>query len=279
VKGKDFCGQVVVVTGAASGIGRETARAFAGRGAELALADIDRAGLLDVEADLRRDGRRVLARAVDVSRAEEMERFANEVYGLLGRTDVLVNNAGIAINGFVEDMELTDWRRIVDVNVWGVIHGCHFFYPRMARAGRGHVVNVSSMAALGPLPASAAYGATKSAVLGLSEALRIEAARHGVGVSTICPGVVATGIGRTLKMVSGARGRSAEQARQAIGTMMQKHGVRPERVAAAIVRAVETNARIVPVGAEAFALDVLRRASRPLYDVVMRGTLRTILGR
>jgi short-subunit dehydrogenase len=116
-------------------------------------------------------------------------------------------------------------------------------------------------------------------VLGLSEALRIEAARHGVGVSTICPGVVATGIGRTLKMVSGARGRSAEQARQAIGTMMQKHGVRPERVAAAIVRAVETNARIVPVGAEAFALDVLRRASRPLYDVVMRGTLRTILGR
>jgi NAD(P)-dependent dehydrogenase (short-subunit alcohol dehydrogenase family) len=132
VKGKDFCGQVVVVTGAASGIGRETARAFAGRGAELALADIDRAGLLDVEADLRRDGRRVLARAVDVSRAEEMERFANEVYGLLGRTDVLVNNAGIAINGFVEDMELTDWRRIVDVNVWGVIHGCHFFYPRMA---------------------------------------------------------------------------------------------------------------------------------------------------
>jgi short-subunit dehydrogenase len=100
-----------------------------------------------------------------------------------------------------------------------------------------------------------------------------------VGVSTICPGVVATSIGRTLKMVSGARGHSAEQARQAIGAMMQKHGVRPERVAAAIVRAVETNARIVPVGAEAFALDFLRRASRPLYDVVMRGTLRTILGK
>lgn len=274
-----LAGRVVVVTGAASGIGRSTVRAFAARGADLALADIDRAGLAGAEEELRGGGHRVLARRVDVSQAADVEGFANEVYGLLGRVDVLVNNAGIAINGFVEDMDLDDWRRIFAVNVWGVIHGCHFFYPRMARQrGGGHIVNVASMAALGPLPASAAYGASKSAVLGLSESLRIEAARRGVFVTTICPGVVATGIGRTLKMVTGARGRSAEETRRTIDALMQRHGVRPEHVAEAIVKAVETRARLVPVGKEAHAIDVLRRLHRGVYDAVMARALALLLG-
>ena len=277
---KDFEGRVVAITGAAGGIGRATALAFAGRGAALALADIEREGLSAVERELRGQGRRVLARAVDVARAEEMERFADEVWGLFGRVDILVNNAGIALNGFLEDMQLADWRRILDVNLWGVIHGCHYFYPRMGRqAGGGHIVNVASMAALGPLPASTAYCATKSAVLGLSESLRIEASRHGVGVSTICPGMVATGIGRTLKMVSGVPGRTAEETRRAIDGLMRRHGARPERVAAAIVGAVETNARIVTVGPEAFAVDVLRRLSRPVYDTVMERALVALLGK
>jgi len=147
------------------------------------------------------------------------------------------------------------------------------------QGGGGHIVNVASMAALGPLPASAAYCASKSAVLGLSQALRIDAARHGVGVSTICPGVVATGIGRTLKMVSGARGRNAEEARRAIEGLMRKRNYRPADVAAAIVRAVETDAAVVPVGPEAHAVDALRRVHRGLYDAVMRQVLRAILGR
>jgi NAD(P)-dependent dehydrogenase (short-subunit alcohol dehydrogenase family) len=277
---KNFEGRVVAITGGAGGIGRATALAFAGRGAVTALADVDRDELAAVEAELRGAGRRVLARVVNVARAEEMERFANEVWGLFGRVDVLVNNAGIALNGFLEDMELSDWRRILDVNVWGVIHGCHYFYPRMARqAGGGHIVNVASMAALGPLPASTAYCATKSAVLGLSEALRIEAARRGVGVSTICPGVVATGIGRTLKMVSGVPGRTAEETRRAIDELMRRHGARPERVAAAIVGAMESNARVVTVGPEAFAVDLLRRLSRPAYDAVMGRALDALLGK
>ena len=274
---KDFEGRVVAITGAAGGIGRATALAFAGRGAALALADIEREGLSAVGRELRGQGRRVLARAVDVARAEEMERFADEVWGLFGRVDILVNNAGIALNGFLEDMQLADWRRILDVNLWGVIHGCHYFYPRMGRqAGGGHIVNVASMAALGPLPASTAYCATKSAVLGLSESLRIEASRHGVG-PTICPGWWP----RDRKDAEDGPGFRAdgEETRRAIDGLMRRHGARPERVAAAIVGAVETNARIVTVGPEAFAVDVLRRLSRPVYDTVMERALVALLGK
>jgi NAD(P)-dependent dehydrogenase (short-subunit alcohol dehydrogenase family) len=276
---RDFSGRVVVVTGAASGIGRATALAFAARGADVAVCDIDRAGLAAVEAELRGAGRRVLAQAVDVSRAEEVGAFCEAVYGAFGRADVLVNNAGIALGGLCEDMTLADWRRIVAVNVWGVIHGCHFFYPPMARRGEGHIVNLASMAALGPLPATTAYCATKSAVLGLSESLRIEAARRGVGVTTVCPGAVATGIGRTLRMVTGARGLDAAEVARRIGSWIERRGLRPESAAAAIVRAVETNARLVPLGAEAHAIDLLRRAHRPSYDALMALVLRLIVGR
>lgn len=157
----------MVVTGAAHGIGREIALAFARRGARVVICDIDGDGLRAVEAEVAAMGRECRREVVDVARAWQVEEFCSSVYKEFGRVDVLVNNAGVACGGRVECMSLDDWRWIIGVNLWGVIHGCHFFYPRMIeQGGGGHIVNISSAAALAPLPDIAAYCATKSGVRG-----------------------------------------------------------------------------------------------------------------
>ncbi len=150
---RDFKEKTVVVTGAASGIGREIALAFARRGAHLAVIDVDETGLARVRQELEGEGCLVYSEVVDVSRAEEMEHFRDNVFDRFGRCDVLVNNAGIAIGGPMEHIPLEGWQRIVGINLWGVIHGCHFFYPRMiAQGGGGSIVNIASSAALAPGP-------------------------------------------------------------------------------------------------------------------------------
>jgi NAD(P)-dependent dehydrogenase (short-subunit alcohol dehydrogenase family) len=277
---KDFRGKVVAITGAASGIGRATALAFAERGADVALADIDREGLAQVDALVRGKGRRAISDVVDVAREENVGAFCELVYEEFGRTDVLCNNAGVAVGGMFEDTGLNDWRWILGVNVWGVIYGCHYFYPRMIAQGRGgHIVNTASMAALGPLPGTVAYCCTKAAVLAFSEALRIEAARHGIGVSAVCPGIVATNVGRRLRMVSGTRRTDAAGFARKVDALIRRRNYPPEDAAAAVVRAVERNEGVAPVGIEAHAVDLLHRFHRGLHDAVMARALRMILER
>ena len=252
-------GRTVLVTGAGSGIGRETALLAARRGADLVICDVDDAGLADVEASARALGRRVVARHVDVADRDQMRDFAEAVHGETGPVDLLVNNAGVGLAAGFLDTELEDWDWIVPINLMGVVHGCHFFVPRMVERGAGgHVVNLSSMAGFHATPALVAYTATKFAVLGLSEALREELRPHGIGVTAICPGIINTPITRN----SRARGAVADpKVRERVIAVYNRRNYGPERVARNILKAVERNRAVAPVAAEAWISYAIKRIS------------------
>jgi len=247
---RTLAGKVGLVTGAGGGIGRETALALARRGADLALCDVDAEGLARTEADVRALGRDVVARRTDVARADEMSAFADAVHARFPAVDVLVNNAGVGLGGTVADTSLADWEWVVGINLFGVIHGCRAFVPRMVERGRGgHVVNVASAAAFLATPLLAAYSTTKYAVFGFSEALREELRPHGIGVTTVCPGIINTAITRTSRV----RGLGAlPGAREALVADYERRNYGPERVAAAILWGIQRNRAVLPVAPEAW---------------------------
>jgi NAD(P)-dependent dehydrogenase (short-subunit alcohol dehydrogenase family) len=254
----DLTGKIVLVTGAASGIGRATALACAERRADLALCDVDETGLAETARRAVGHAGRVLTRRVDVARPQEMEAFAGQVHAELGSVDLLVNNAGVGLGANLAHTRLEDWTWIVGVNLMGVVHGCHFFVPRMVEAHRGgHVVNVASMAGYFPSDGLLAYCTTKSAVIGLSESLRIELAPHGIGVTAICPGVIDTPIVQSTPL----RGPGAsDAARERMVEAYRRRGYGPERVARNLLRAVARNRAVAPISPEAWAGYYLKRA-------------------
>ncbi len=249
-------GKWALVTGAASGIGRETALECARRGANLALCDFDEAGLGETAKIATERGREVLTRRVDVANADEMAGFAAAVHARIPAVDLLVNNAGVAIAGGMLATSLEDWAWIRGVNLDGVVHGVHHFAPRMAERGSGHLVIVSSMAGYGALAGLAAYNTTKFAVLGLAEALADELRPRGVGVTAICPGLIDTPITRNARL----RGEfDSEAQRQQMVEGYRRRGYTPDRVARAILSAVQRGRVVAPVSPEAWAVYYLKR--------------------
>jgi NADP-dependent 3-hydroxy acid dehydrogenase YdfG len=244
--------RVVVVTGAGSGIGRATALAFARAGARVAACDLDRARLDELTREL--GDRALVVERVDVADRAQMRGFADAVHARAPAADVVVNNAGVGLGGPFLATTLDDWDWLLGVNLRGVVHGCHFFVPKMVeRKAGGHVVNIASILGIYAAPSASAYVASKFAVRGLSQSLREELAPHGIGVTAICPGLIATAIMEDGRIAGG----TAEQKRNL--TAAFRKGARPEKVAAAIVGAVTTNPAVRTVGNDAYVLAALSR--------------------
>jgi NAD(P)-dependent dehydrogenase (short-subunit alcohol dehydrogenase family) len=186
----DLNGRVAVITGAASGIGFGLARELAASGCRLSLADIDAEGLEQAGDSLRGEGFEVLCTRTDVGRLEDVEKLAAATIDRFGAAHLTVNNAGVIAWNPIASLAIGDWKWVMDVNVWGVIHGLHVFLPIMKRQGEGHIVNVSSIGGvLADTPFMATYSATKGAVIGLSLTLASELRLQNqpIGVTIVCP--------------------------------------------------------------------------------------------
>ncbi|GGW45296.1 SDR family oxidoreductase [Streptomyces xantholiticus] len=266
-----FGGRLVLVTGAASGIGRATALAFAEAGARVVAVDRDAQGAARTAEAARHAGASAAwAEVVDVSDEQAMEKLAEKVTAGYGTVDVLVNNAGIGLSGPFLDTASDDWKQVLDVNLWGVIHGCRIFGGLMAeRRQGGHIVNVASAAAYLPTRSLPAYSTSKAAVLMLSECLRAELAGRDIGVTAICPGIVKTNITATARF-AGVDEMEEKRRRKKSARLYGLRNYPPEKVAEAILRAVARNQAVVPVTPEARGARVLSRLAPGVLRALAR---------
>lgn len=266
---RNLHGRVVVVTGAASGIGRALARDLGGRGARLALVDVDAERLATLAQELDACGAASASTHVaDVGDRERMRALPNEVVAAHGSVHVLINNAGVSHEGAFAQTSLEEWDHIVRVNLLGVIHGCHFFMPYLAKADRAHIVNMSSLLGIAAIGGQSAYCATKYAVRGLSEVLWEELRPTSVGVTVVHAGAVATNI---LRHATGDDRELLDR----LDAWYARHAVRPERAAAEIVRAIESGTARLLIAPETRLADWLKRlmpvrGNRLVGDIAIR---------
>jgi NAD(P)-dependent dehydrogenase (short-subunit alcohol dehydrogenase family)/pimeloyl-ACP methyl ester carboxylesterase len=250
-----FAGRLVLITGAGSGIGRSTALAFAAEGADVLTADIDEDSAAATAAQARELGVDARHYHVDVTDGAALHKLAAQVGTDHGVPDIVMANAGIGMAGGFLDTDEDDWRRVIDVNLLGVVHTLRAFAPLLVDRSRqtgegGHLVVTASMAAFTPWPALTAYATTKAAVLSLAQSLRTELAPHDIGVSAICPGMIATNIINTTRFV-GQDEATQRQRRHDTDAVYRRRNYGPDRVAKAVLRAVAENRAVVPVTPEA----------------------------
>jgi NAD(P)-dependent dehydrogenase (short-subunit alcohol dehydrogenase family) len=245
MKESTYSGKVAIITGGASGIGAALAKELARAGAHVVLGDRQVDLAERVASGIRAAGGRATAAEADVRSLESLTRLVEDTVARLGAVDYFFNNAGIGVGGEMDAYEPRDWDDVFDVNLRGVANGIQAVYKTMIAQGRGHIVNTASVAGLIAGGAEGSYTATKHAVVGLSKALRIEAKRHGVRVSVLCPGVVRTPI-----LTGGKYGRA-----NALGIPEEKilaiweklRPIEPEVLAREAARAVARNEAIIVI--------------------------------
>jgi short-subunit dehydrogenase len=269
---KISAGAVAAITGAGSGIGRALALNLAGRGCALALGDVDGKGLADTAQLATAAGARVTTAVIDVARREAVFQWAAQCGAEHGRINLLFNNAGVALSSFAESTGPADFEWVMGINFWGVVHGTQAFMPHLRASGAGHVVNISSVFGLMAMPTQSVYNASKFAVRGYTEALRMELELEGGPVSATCvhPGGVATNIALASRVdpaIARLSGIDAQAQRERAHRMIQV--TTPESAARQIIAGVERNARRVLVGPDARLLDFWTRLLGPAYQMLV----------
>ncbi len=258
-----FEDKVAIVTGGALGIGRSLCQELARKNARMVIvADIDGEGAQQVASDIIASGGRALGAHLDVARGSEVQALVNKTVAEQGRLDYMFNNAGIGVGGEFRHLTLEHWQHVLDVNIWGVIYGSQAAYQVMVSQGYGHIINISSLAGLLPLPLGTPYATSKHAVVGFSTALRIEAARLGIRVSVVCPAFIGTGIYDRTPLVGLKReGVVSELASMRI--------MSPEQCARIILRDTERNIAIIVVPTRARLFWWLQRANPAIVSFVL----------
>ena len=252
-------GRVAVITGAGSGIGRGLAKRCAGAGMKLVLAGYNREPLEITASELA--STETICVPADVSKLAGVQALADAAIDRFGQVHLLCNNAGVGPFGALGEISMEDWRWIVGVNFWGVVHGCRVFAPQLRRAGAGGIVNVASAASFGAAPRMGAYNATKAAVLSLSETLHAELSGSGVHVAVLCPTFVRTNIIR--------ESRIAETVSERAQPLMDRRGVDAREVARKTLDALDRNRLHVLPQADARLSWRLKRMAPGLFTRVM----------
>jgi NAD(P)-dependent dehydrogenase (short-subunit alcohol dehydrogenase family) len=267
---QNFDGRVAAITGASSGIGRALAIDLAGRGAHLALADIDEVGLAETVGLCEGNGVKVTSQRLDVADRAAVEAWADQVVGDHGKVNLIFNNAGVAVAASIATMTYDDFEWLMNINFWGVVYGTKAFLPHLKAAGEGHVINLSSVFGLFSVPSQSAYNAAKFGVRGFTDALRIELDMENCGVSatTIHPGGIKTNILRNARL-------DEEAAAMAGGVEKAWHDfdrialTTPKKAAQQILVAVEKDRRRALIGPDAKVLDFVSRLPAGLLQRVL----------
>jgi NAD(P)-dependent dehydrogenase (short-subunit alcohol dehydrogenase family) len=271
-----FEGKVALITGGASGIGAALAKALGARGADVVIADRQVRLGEDVAARIRDTGGRATARELDVRDVAAYRALVEETVARAGRIDLFFNNAGIGVAGEMDTYAARDWDDVFDVNLRGVAYGIHCVYPVMIRQRAGHIVNTASMAGLVPAPGAGSYVGAKHAVVGISRALRVEARRHGVRVSALCPGAIATPI-----LTGGKYGRSdlGLSHDEMLAMWARARPMDPDVFAKKVLREVERNTEIIIVPSWWKAFWYLERLAPSVSTVLWEQVLRDMRAR
>ncbi|MBC8176207.1 MAG: SDR family oxidoreductase [Deltaproteobacteria bacterium] len=262
-----FRDKVVIVTGAASGIGRALSEELARRGASVTLADINPSPVEEAAETITKAGHKAETFVLDVSDYDAVGKMVADTVARYGHLDYLFNNAGIAVGGEVRDCSIDDFRNVINVNLFGVVNGVAAAYSLMVKQGYGHIINTASLEGLIPFPATVSYVASKYGVVGLSNALRIEGVDLGVKVSVVCPGYIKTPIFQTSKMIKIDREKMLK-------SLPERFGITSEACAQIILRGVQRNKAIIVVTGFAKVLWALQRISPAVIRWMMRRDLR-----